>query len=70
MRACAADELVVDMLNTVEALTAHCAPDDVVLLFGTDISDAFHQVPLRGEERKYTAAMFGGKVYIFKVLGG
>ncbi len=30
-------------------------------LLGTDISDAFHQVPLSPEECRFTAAFFQGK---------
>ena len=37
-------------------------------LFGTDISDAFHQVPLHPDEWRFTAAAFQGKFYVFKVL--
>ena len=39
-----------------------------VTLFGTDISDAFHQIPLDPAERKFTATSFAGKFYLFRVL--
>merc|ERR1712155_45662 len=39
-----------------------------ILFFGTDVSDAFHQVPLHGREQKYTACIFEGRIYIFPVI--
>ena len=37
-------------------------------LLGTDVSEAFHQVPLHESERQFTVAALGGKYYVFKVL--
>ena len=39
-----------------------------VLLFGTDVANAFHQVPLHPGERRFTAAALGGIFNIFEVL--
>ena len=42
---------------------------DEAFLLGTDVSEAFHQVPLHESERQFTAvAALGGKYYVFKVL--
>ena len=41
---------------------------DEALLLGTDVSEAFHQVPLRESERQFTVAAPAGKYYVFKVL--
>ena len=37
-------------------------------MLGTDVSEAFHQVPLHPSERQYTVAALGGRYYVFKVL--
>ena len=37
-------------------------------MFGTDIADAFHQIPLHPTEHKYTAAKFGDQFFVFRVL--
>ena len=39
-----------------------------VWLFGSDVSDAFHQIPLNASEQRFTVAQFQGKFYVFKVL--
>ena len=44
------------------------ADDKEISLLGVDVSEAFHQVPLNGDEGPFTAAMFQNKLYIFKVL--
>ena len=43
-------------------------PAAQLLWFGTDVADAFHQVPLRRDERRFTVVAFQGVFYIFKVL--
>ena len=35
---------------------------------GTDVSEAFHQVPLHESGRQFTVAAFGGKYYVLKAL--
>ena len=37
-------------------------------LFGTDISDAFHQIPLHRDERQFTATSFAKRLFLFSVL--
>jgi hypothetical protein len=39
-----------------------------LLFFGTDVADAFHQVPLHPLERRYTVAVFESHFYYFTVL--
>ena len=42
--------------------------DESIFFLGTDVLDAFHQIPLRREEWRFTGSEFMGKFYIFKVL--
>ena len=42
--------------------------EDEAFLLGTDVSEAFHQVPLHESERRFTVAALAGKYYVFKVL--
>ena len=39
-----------------------------VYLMGTDVSDAFHQVPLHPSEQAFTVASVAGRFFIFRVL--
>jgi hypothetical protein len=39
-----------------------------LLSFGTDVADAFHQVPLHPLEGRYTVAVFESRFYYFTVL--
>ena len=55
-----------DLVGDVLAL-AH-GNEGPVSLLGTDVSDAFHQVPLRREERQFTVAAVDGTFYVFTVL--
>ena len=57
-----------DVLDSIKKLGDPKLAFPNVWLLGTDISDAFHQVPLDPREWQYTAAAFRGRVYIFKVL--
>ena len=41
---------------------------DEAFLLGTDVSEAFRQVPLDEPERQFTVAALAGKYYVFKVL--
>ena len=41
---------------------------DELWFFGLGVTDAFHQLPLRQNEWKFTAVSFGGKFCIFEVL--
>lgn len=59
---------VLDVARDAQRLARDPVPGQRLWLFGTDISDAFHQVPLHPVERRYTAAEFQGQFYIFKVL--
>ena len=59
---------VSDVIDSVKSLGCTNQGVKSVWLLGTDISDAFHQVPLDPKEWQYTAAAFRGRVYVFKVL--
>jgi hypothetical protein len=39
-----------------------------IFFIGVDVSEAFHLIPLNEDEQALTAARFGNKLYIFKVL--
>ena len=39
-----------------------------IFLMGTDITEAFHQVPLHPSEQAYTVASVAGVFYVFRVL--
>ena len=58
---------VLDFVNDARDLSQLSRVKDLQR-FGTDISDAFHQVPLRPDEWRFTAASFQGVFYVFKVL--
>ena len=57
-----------DLVDDVLDLQRACAPHEHVVLFGTDIADAFHQVPLSKAERKFSVVSINGDYYVFKVL--
>jgi hypothetical protein len=52
---------VLDLLKCIH-------PGEEIWFFGTDVSDAFHQIPLRQDEWRFTVAEFSGKYYVFTVL--
>ncbi len=43
-------------------------PGEDLWFFGLDVSDAFHQIPLKKNEWKFTTVSCNGKFYLFKVL--
>ncbi len=49
-------------------LLSKCERNEDVILFGIDIADAFHQVPLRPDEKKFCCTTSGGKFYVYEVL--
>eukprot|EP00969_Alexandrium_andersonii_P229306 10126932-Alexandrium_andersonii.AAC.1 len=55
-------DAVADALDLLEAL------GEGVVFLGTDVSDAFHQVPISPEEYPFTAAVIDGRYYHFKIL--
>ena len=57
-------DLVADLLE----LGASAPNGSEVLLLGVDIQDAFHQVPLRQAEWRYTVVLIGGTFFVFTVL--
>ena len=59
---------IMDLVKSIAALAASRKSGEEIALLGTDIADAFHQVPLNSQEWKYTAASLGEDVYVFKVL--
>ena len=59
---------IADIVDSIREVGVDDGQSQDVYMLGTDISDAFHQVPLDGREWQYTAAAFRGKIYIFKVL--
>ena len=58
---------LMDVINDAVELAADSTAPQLVLL-GTDISDAFHQVPLNPAEWRFTVAAFQGKYYSFNCL--
>ena len=44
------------------------AGDRTQVLLGIDIEDAFHQIPLRGDEQRFTLASIAGRIYVFRVI--
>ena len=58
---------IMDFVNDAWELSQYNPGNTTLHLFGTDISDAFHQVPLHPSEWRFTAASFKGKYYVFKV---
>jgi hypothetical protein len=59
---------ILDVAQDVLDLCKLLRPGEDIYFFGTDVSDAFHQIPLRRNEWKFTVAEFAGKYYIFTVL--
>ena len=55
-----------DVVADLRELSAPGKEDAFML--GTDVSEAFHQVPLHPSERRYTVASLGGRFFVFKVL--
>ena len=56
---------VLDLVDSVRRVSHSSLP---VVLLGTDFSDAFHQIPIKDSERRFTAVKLGEDFYIFKVL--
>eukprot|EP00969_Alexandrium_andersonii_P208620 9214057-Alexandrium_andersonii.AAC.1 len=56
-------EVVVD---AIDPLRAHGS--DQVSFLGTDVADAFDQVPLSPDDHKFTVVVLRGKYYDFRVL--
>ena len=59
---------ILDLVNSIAAIACQLDEEDELVLLGTDIADAFHQVPLDPREWKFTAAALGGYIFVFKVL--
>jgi hypothetical protein len=59
---------VLDVAQDVLDLSKLLNPGEEIYFFGTDVTDAFHQIPLRRNEWRFTVAEFNGKYYIFTVL--
>ena len=59
---------VLDVAQDVLDLSKLLTPGEEIYFFGTDVTDAFHQIPLRRNEWRFTVAEFNGKYYIFTVL--
>ena len=64
------ERVVLPRLSDVVADLRELASLDTerMVLLGTDVSEAFHQIPLHESERRFTVAALGGKYYVFKVL--
>ena len=56
-----------DVVDDAHALAAENPPGSLRVL-GTDIEDAFHQVPILPDEYAFTVAYVGGVFYYFRVL--
>ena len=61
---------VTDFVKDAWDLSQNTPGGNQLWLFGTDISDAFHQVPLHPDEWRFTAAAFQDKFYVFKEVFG
>ena len=59
---------ILDLVNSIAELATALGVGETISLLGTDIADAFHQVPLSSQEWKYTAAALGDDIYVFRVL--
>jgi hypothetical protein len=59
---------VLDVAQDVLDLIKLSRPGEEIYFFGTDVSDAFHQILLRQNEWRFTVAEFAGKYYVFTVL--
>jgi hypothetical protein len=59
---------VLDVAQDVLDLIQFIHPEEEIWFFGTDVSYAFHQIPLRQDEWRFTVAEFAGKYYGFTVL--
>ena len=57
-------DLIEDILDLLRSAT----PGEEVYVLGADIEDAFHQIPLRRNERRFTAASISGWFFAFTVL--
>ena len=42
--------------------------DEFAALLGIDIEDAFHQIPLRRDEQRFTLASIGGEIFVCRVI--
>ena len=58
---------IADIVDSIREMGSRDGLSPDVYLLGTNISDAFHQVPLEEREWQYTAAAFRGRIYIFKI---
>ncbi len=57
---------LLDFVSDIRCLSG--VSNEPVYLLGTDVSDAFHQVPLHRDEQAYTVASVAGVFYVFRVL--
>ena len=63
-----------DLVKDVRALAAPrggAQADDASVcsvLLGIDIEDAFHQIPLRHDEQRFTLAAIRGEIFVFRVI--
>ena len=56
---------LLDLVRDVQAIAGGSNP---TFLMGTDVTEAFHQVPLHPSEQAYTVASVAGVFYVFRVL--
>ena len=56
---------ILDLVRDVQQIATESTP---TFLMGTDVTEAFHQVPLHPSEQAYTVASVAGVFYVFRVL--
>ena len=56
---------LLDLVKDVRQIASESTP---IFLMGTDVTEAFHQVPLHPSEQAYTVASVAGVFYVFRVL--
>ena len=56
---------LLDLVRDVQEIASGSAP---TFLMGSDVTEAFHQVPLHPSEQAYTVASVAGVFYVFRVL--
>ena len=56
---------LLDLVRDVQQIATESTP---TFLMGTDVTEAFHQVPLHPSEQAYTVASVAGVFYVFRVL--
>ena len=57
-----------DVVNDAVWLAQQCGADESVVFLALDVADAFNNVPVRPEERRFTCASIKGRYIVFDSL--